>query len=161
MRAPSRWVWGLALLASACSYGGTPSPSASSAHAVVPATTVGNSILISGELELPAATAFGEPGFHEVLIASGEARSDLGETSGLRLVVSLRDASRPTQTCSEDHPLSGCATVDWSDDPGRPKVPPGGVFDNSVRVRLQTGPRTFYLSQSGELAGAPDPFVPG
>ncbi len=117
--------------------------------------------LAQGRLELPAANAFGEAGFHEVLTTTARVPEQLGATSGLRLVVSLSDASRPSQSCSQDHPLSGCATVDWSDDPSRPNVPAGGVFDNSVTVRLSSGPRTFYLSQSGALADHPDPFVPG
>lgn len=118
-------------------------------------------VLAAGTFELPAALAFGDPGFHEVLTATHTVPSDLGTTSGLRLVIALRDQSRPDVACGSEHPLSGCATVDWSDDPDRPNVPAGGVFDNSITLRLTEGPRTFFLSESGGLAGAPDPFVPG
>ncbi len=115
-------------------------------------------VVLAGKLSLPAAQAFGQPGFHEVLTASGSVPKD---AAGATLSISLRDATRPTQTCSADHPLSGCATVDWSDDPSRPNVPPNGVFVNSITVQLESGERTLYLSQSGTLADAPDPFVPG
>lgn len=74
--------------------------------------------------------------------------------AGQRIVVSLRDATRPGQTCSQDHPLSGCATVDWSEFPSI-------VFDNSLVVTLATGPRTFFLSETRGLADSPDAFVPG
>lgn len=116
--------------------------------------------MAAGQFRLPVANAFGEPGFHEVLAASHTLEADLGTTAGRMLVVELRDTSRPEQTCGSHHPLSGCATVDWSDALGRPKVPAGGVFDNSVTVELESGPRTFYLSESGALNDEPDRFDP-
>ncbi len=118
-------------------------------------------ILAIGEFELPAAQSFGEPGFHEVLTVTQSVPQDIGSTKGLRLVLALHDAGRPTQTCSREHPLSGCATVDWSDAEGRPKVPPGGVFDNQLTATLSSGKRSFFLSDSGDLNDGPDPFKPG
>jgi hypothetical protein len=112
-------------------------------------------VLAAGTLALPAANAFGEPGFHQVLAA--RARLPRRIPPGTRLVLSLRDASRPRMTCSSDHPLSGCATVDWSDDPSRPKVPASGVFLNE----LVAGGRTYFLSASGRLAARPDRYEPG
>ena len=79
----------------------------------------------------------------------------------MRIVVSLWDAGRPDQACSNDHPLSGCATVDWSDAEGRPNVPAGGVFDNSLELQLSDGARTFYLSERGLLAEEADVYDPG
>ena len=117
--------------------------------------------LAAGELDLPSAGGFGDPGFHEVVVTTQTLPADLGPAAGMTLVLTLRDAGRPEQTCSTHHPLSGCATVDWSDDPSRPKVPPGGVFDNSLTLQLETGARTLFLSGSGALTGAPDPFEPG
>lgn len=117
--------------------------------------------LAAGELRLPAATAFGAPGFHQVVTAAGRVPTGLRAPSRFRLVVSLRDASRPKQTCSSDHPLSGCATVDWADDPSRPKVPPGGVFQHTLTVRLGSGSRTFYLTPAGSLARQPNRYEPG
>lgn len=119
------------------------------------------SVLASGKLELPAAQAFGEPGFHELLGVEGEIPASVSGEEGTRIVLALRDAGRPEQTCDSEHPLSGCATVDWSDDESRPNVPPGGVFENSVRLDLESGERTFFLSESGGLALEPDPFKPG
>jgi len=116
--------------------------------------------LVSGQLSLPDAEAFGAPGFHEVLTVTDKLPDTLPSTAGKRLVFSLRDASRPGQTCFRDHPLSGCATVDWSDDPSRPKVPEGGVFVNSITLQLQTGPQSFFRA-SGRLADKPDSFTPG
>ena len=79
----------------------------------------------------------------------------------MRIVVALRDAGRPDQACSREHPLSGCATVDWSDAESRPKVPAGGVFENSLQLQLGAGVRTFYLSELGFLADKADTFDPG
>ena len=123
-------------------------------------TIVEAQALAAGELHLPAAGSFGEPGFHEVLTAAPDLPLVLGPTAGLRLVLRLRDAGRPGQTCSRDHPLSGCATVDWSDSASRPGVPPGGVFGNTLTLRLASGERTFFLSESGSLNDGPDPFMP-
>ena len=100
-------------------------------------------VLAAGEFLLPAASAFGESGFHEVLAARATLPAGLGATSGLRPVLALRDASRPQQTCGQQHPLSGCATVDWSDSETRAAVPPGGVFDNRIDLRTTSGPRTL------------------
>lgn len=106
----------------------------------------------TGSLAVPAAHAFGDPGFHQVVVARGVVAG-----SGARLSVSLRDASRPRQRCGFDHPLSGCATVDWSDDPLRPNTPRSGVFTNAVVV----AGRTLYLRPSGALSSRPEPFTPG
>ncbi len=112
-------------------------------------------MLASGTIRLPTAQAFGDPGFHQVVVVTG--RVDRPLSKGARLVVSLRDAGRRRIRCSSEHPLSGCATVDWSDDPSRPKVPAGGVFENSLTV----GPTKLYLSESGVLARRPDRYTPG
>ena len=80
--------------------------------------------------------------------------------AGASLVLVLRDASRPGQTCDRQHPLSGCATVDWSVFEGRPGVPPGGVFDNRIVIRRPSGERTLFLSEGGVLADAPDSYSP-
>ena len=127
-----------------------PAPGAAGLHA-----------LSSGILALPAAAAFGEPGFHEVLTAAGNLPADLGETVGMNLVLVLSDAGRPGQTCSTQHPLSGCATVDWSDAPGRPNVPPDGIFVNSLMIELASGSRTFFLTDSGTLSDVKNRFDPG
>ncbi|MFQ5408950.1 MAG: hypothetical protein ACE5FI_11105 [Anaerolineales bacterium] len=118
-------------------------------------------VLASGEFDLPAANAFGEPGFHAAYSFTHEIAVAAEVLSGKRLVVSLWDASRPDQVCGRDHPLSGCATVDWSDAEGRPNVPPGGVFDNSLTIEDAIGIQTFYLSESDVLADAPDRYDPG
>ena len=118
-------------------------------------------VLASGQIALPAAGAFGEPGFHEVLKAEGQLSADAGGPGGSRLVLKLRDLSRPSVTCDSPHPLSGCATVDWSDFPGRPGVPEGGAFENRITLPLTSGPRTYYLSESGRLRDTPEPYSPG
>lgn len=117
--------------------------------------------LAAGELRLAAAASFGEPGFHEVLIASHDLPPEVDTTAGLRLVLRLWDAGRSQQTCSRDHPLSGCATVDWSDFEGRPGVPPGGVFENSLTVQLASGPHTFFLTERDTLDDEPNEYAPG
>ncbi len=146
------------LLASACAPATSPA-----ANAFPSRLEIGGPVetLLSGTFAVPAANAFGDPGFHQVLSGSGVLPTTLPETQGRRLIVSLRDAGRPAETCSQQHPLSGCATVDWSDDPTRPNVPAGGVFLNRITVQLAGGSATFYLSQDGSLRNRPDPFTPG
>jgi len=117
--------------------------------------------IAAGEFDLPAANAFGEPGFHETVQLTHSIPSAIETSAGMRIVVSLWDAGRPDQTCSNDHPLSGCATVDWSDAEGRPNVPAGGVFENSLELQLSDGARTFYLSERGLLAEEADVYDPG
>ena len=117
--------------------------------------------ITAGEFDLPAANAFGEPGFHETIQLTHSIPLGLEPSAGMRIVVSLWDAGRPGQACSNDHPLSGCATVDWSDAEGRPNVPAGGVFDNSLELQLSDGARTFYLSERGLLADEADVYDPG
>ena len=142
----------------------TAGPFLATSQATPQATTpsIGSGIeLSSGELSLPAAGAFGEAGFHEVLTASTRLPDGIGVTSGLRLVLALWDTTRPTQSCDSQHPLSGCATVDWSDAVGRPKVPAGGVFDNRIVFSGGSGERVFFVSASGRLNDGPDRFQPG
>ena len=79
----------------------------------------------------------------------------------MRIIVALWDAGRPDQSCSRDHPLSGCATVDWSDSESRPKVPAGGVFDNRLKLQLEAGEQSFFLSEQGILADEADTYDPG
>lgn len=118
-------------------------------------------LLASGKFDIPAASSFVDSGFHKVLTASHTTTDTPASSAGQRLVVRLWDVQRPDVTCSREHPLSGCATVDWSDAPGRPNVPSTGVFENSVTLQLASGERTFYLSESGILADSPDRFGPG
>jgi len=96
-----------------------------------------------------------------VLTATHILPSNLGPMTGLRLVLKLWDAGRPERTCNREHPLSGCATVDWSDATGRPKVPLGGMFNNSITFQLATGVHSYFLSESGALNDKPDAFKPG
>ena len=121
---------------------------------------IGVAILAAGELELSSVNSQDEAGYHQVLTATDNLPSDLGPTAGSMLVIKLWDAGRPEQTCSEDHPISGCATVDWGDAIDRPSVPPGGVFDNSITFELATGEHSFFLSESGALNDEPDALEP-
>lgn len=134
---------------------------APAAAGATPAAAAPQPSVAAGELRLPAASAFGDPGFHQVLTASARVPAAVRSSARFRLVLSLRDAGRRGQTCSSEHPLSGCATVDWSDDPGRPSVPANGVFANSVTVRLASGTRTFFLTPTGSLSRQANPFEPG
>jgi hypothetical protein len=144
----------LALALMAC--GNTAGPTA-----LAPSAPTTGEVLAGGVFSLVEADAFGQPGFHEVVAVSATlpaaAPPDLGRT----LVIRLRDAGRPGQTCAQDHPVSGCATVDWSDSPDRPNVPRSGVFDNSLSLPLATGTTTLFLRANGALAASPEAFDPG
>ena len=110
-------------------------------------------LLAQGVLTVPAATSFDTPGFHETYELVLAVPADLGSTVGSRLVLALRDVSRPDQRCDREHPLSGCATVDWSDF--------GGVFDNRLTLSLGAGEQDFFLSESGSLMLVAEAFSPG
>lgn len=154
MRPTAPALLALALTATACSSAGGQDPETTASPPTTDATT-----LAAGEVSVPAAEAFGEPGFHEVIEIS--AAIPAGIPAGSTLTVRLRDAARPTQTCASEHPLSGCVTIDWSDFEDRPAVPAGGVFDNHLVVPLGSGSTTFFLSESGVLAPQPDAYSPG
>ena len=96
-----------------------------------------------------------------LVVVNASLPSDLGPTSGRKLVLTLRDSSRPDQTCSRQHPLSGCVTVDWSDAPGRPNVPPGGVFDNHLALPAGGAQSLLFLHEDGRLDTEPESFDPG
>lgn len=140
----------------------TPSPAAT----VSPATETSNPspigviILAAGELVLASVSSQQEPGYHQVLTATHNLPPDLGATAGFKLVLKLWDAGRPEGTCSSVHPISGCATVDWSDARSCPSVPPGGVFDNSITFEMATGVRVFFPSESGALNDESDVLEP-
>lgn len=156
-------VLGLALLAAACAGGDNRSavPTESSTDATVERDEPAPSALAAGTFRVPAAASFGDPGFHEPVLITSVLPEELDSTADRTIVLALRDVTRPQQDCSREHPLSGCATVDWSDHEDRPNVPPGGVFDNRITLQLASGPLTVFLSESGDLAAAPDSFQPG
>ena len=116
--------------------------------------------LASGSFLLLAAGAFGEPGFHEALRITAALPDTLGPTTGLTLVLELRDLSRPDVTCAAPHPTSGCATGDWDDFPGRPATPESGLFLNRLRVVAEGRARDFFLRKTLTLADDPEPGPP-
>ena len=144
----------------------TPTSTAAVAEAPAPTTTAAPAAsrepaptpILSGVFDLPAAAAIGDTGFHQVLTTMGTSPVDV--VAGGRLVVRLRDASQPNQECDRQHPLSGCATVDWSDFEERPGVPAGGVFDNRVSVGGSSEATVLFLSETGSLARVPDAYKP-
>jgi hypothetical protein len=111
--------------------------------------------VLEGTIDIPAASAFGDPGFHESVVLTGTVPEAAAEQPG-DLVVRLRDVDHPNQTCNRDHPLSGCVTIDWSDIEDRPRVPTGGVFGNHLNVVSTSGDVMLFLSEDRGLAGTPD-----
>ncbi len=152
-----------ALAAAGCGGGQSPDPTPDArvndetqARDPTPSDSSGLSsavVLAQGVLTVPAATSFDTAGFHERYELALAVPADLGSTVGSRLVLALRDVSRPDQRCDREHPLSGCATVDWSDF--------GGAFDNRLTLSLGAGERNFFLSESGSLMLVADAFSPG
>lgn len=80
---------------------------------------------------------------------------------GRTVVLALRNVSRPDQRCTQDHPLGGCVTVDWADDPSRPHVPRSGVFANTVAIRTAQGTELLHLHPAGTLDTRREPYTPG
>ena len=136
-----------------------PPDDSKSSPTAPPAGGDGEHVLLQGEIDLVAASAFGDPGFHEVLELTGTIPEAAAGMAG-ELLVRLVDIGRPDQECDREHPLSGCATVDWSDFEDRPGVPPGGVFDNHLNVVSTSGPVELFLSETDGLAQAPDSYSP-
>jgi hypothetical protein len=128
-----------------------------------PATPIGGRVPVAtGTRVILAAQSFTERGFHDGLTITTRLRVRGPLLRGpATVLLTLRDASRPRQTCTENHPLSGCVTVDWSDDPARPHVPPSGVFTNALTVQTARGSRTLYLHPAGTLTARAEPFAPG
>ena len=154
-------VVALALVVVACSGENLtiPTDDSRSTTTTSPAGGGGDFVLLEGKVELPAASAFGDPGFHEVLELTGTIPEAAAGMAG-ELSVRLVDIGRPDQECDREHPLSGCATVDWSDFEDRPGVPAGGVFDNHLNVVSTSGPLQLFLSETDGLAEAPDSYSP-
>lgn len=112
-------------------------------------------VIARGEISLPAATEIGSgPGFHERILRAHTVPDDLGPTQGRRLVVRLWDSSRPGITCSSEHPVSGCATVDWP-------LSAGDEFLNRVALVTPSGRRELHLRLDGSLSPDPQPPDPG
>ena len=149
------------MLAASCATTGTPETTVATTSPPPVSTVPGGDdvVVMSGSVEIPAAAAFGDPGFHQPLALSGRVSDSAAGLKG-QLLVRLVDAGRPDQVCDREHPLSGCATVDWSDFEDRPGVPPGGVFDNRLSIVLGSGPVDLFLSESGGLADVPDEYSP-
>ena len=154
-------VAALAMVAAACAATDSPSTTVATTSPSPLSTVPGGDdvVVMSGSVELPAAADFGDSGFHEPLTLSGTVPESAAGVAG-DIVVRLVDAGRPNQVCDREHPLSGCATVDWSDFEDRPGVPPGGVFDNRLSIVLGSGPVDVFLSESGGLADVPDQYSP-
>ncbi|MFQ5556969.1 MAG: hypothetical protein ACE5GB_05615 [Acidimicrobiales bacterium] len=152
----------VAMLAVACGGTGQVDRSSVPSEPTVREERSGGSevILLSGEVAVPGAQAFGAPGFHEPVVVSEVLPEGVPGEPGA-LVLRLRDVDRPGQTCDREHPLSGCVTVDWSDFDDRPGVPPGGVFDNHVTFGSGSGALALFLTESGALASMPDQYSPG
>ena len=113
-------------------------------------------VLAQGEVDLFFSTGPGSPNFNSAITQVHTVPVDLGPTAGQRLVLSLRDASRPDQFCDPTDPsgglFEGCAVVDWPF-PGRRGI-------NLVELALASGDRTFHLRMSDELSDDPEPEGP-
>ena len=135
--------------------GPAPAPGPGPTPGPGPAPSAGI-VLMSGTLRLPAALDRGDVGEHQEYIVNRRLPEDLEPTSGRTLVIELRDATRPALICTDDEPEAGCATVDWSAEPGLPGVPANGLFINRLEVELAFGAVEYYLSRTLRLAAVPD-----
>lgn len=120
-------------------------------------------VLASGQVEVEHWTQIGgtprnRPNLYSEFELVHQIPAEVGPTAGLTLVVALRDAGRPEQTCPHSAPNSGCVVVDWSpivelDDGTR-------QFDQTVTLDLDSGPRTFFLYSDLSLRPQRDSTVP-
>ena len=117
------------------------------------ATPVQGQVIASGQFELREGIQFKQFSFRHTVPLG------LGSTTGRQLAVRLRDVTQPDRTCEIDHPLSGCATIDWP-------LPEGTVplvdenFRNLVAVETANGLLEFHLRMDDGLSSQPEPVHP-
>jgi hypothetical protein len=88
-----------------------------------------------------------DPNLYTRLEVRGSIPAQPGATAGGTLVVSLRDADRPQQTCPSPSADSGCLVLDYS-----PILETEVTqFDLTVTVDLVIGRRTFFLWEDRTL----------
>jgi hypothetical protein len=133
----------LPLILSACGGSGKDAPAPSGSTGGAPQTT-GTSAAAGAEVR------FSVPAVRQKV-----------QGDGRTVALALRDAGRPDQRCTQDHPLGGCVTVDWADDPSRPHVPRSGVFANTVAVSTAKGTELLHLHPAGTLDRRSEPYTPG
>jgi hypothetical protein len=115
-------------------------------------------MVLGGTFAVPPAQTIFDPGFHQAVAIVRRLPENV-PVSGAKLILTLRDASRPGVVCRSDDPRDGCATIDWADVPDRPHTPLGGVFRNSVTVRLASGTVRLYLRRDGTLQRRSEPYT--
>ena len=131
------------LMLAACSDSDSPNVDSPTGPTMPPVGNGGASVTLGqGQIELSSSD------FNRLVVLNHTTPATLQATQGAVLTVSLFDSSRPGQTCAQDHPLSGCATVDWSD--------ANQVFDNRIAIPTTAGTRVYFLSETRLLADAPD-----
>jgi len=145
-----------ALAALAVLAGCGPAETLPTAPAPNPGGPVGGRVLARGSLPLAAADDPDDPAFHTIFVVDHQLPEDLGATQGRTLALALRDLTRPGMACVSEDRESGCATVDWSDEPSTPGTGPGGVLLNLLRAELASGLKELYLSRTFTLADVPD-----
>jgi hypothetical protein len=116
-------------------------------------------MVLGGAFAVPPARTIFDPGFHRPVAIVRRLPRERVPSSGAKVTLTLRDASRPGVVCRSDDPRDGCATIDWADVPDRPGTPLGGVFRNSVTVRLASGTVRLYLRRDGTLQRTPEPYT--
>lgn len=105
-------------------------------------------VIASGQFELREGIQFKQFTFHHTIPAG------LGSTAGRQMAIRLRDLTDPDRTCDADHPLSGCATVDYS------LELTGQIFRNLVAVQTTAGPAELHLRLDDTLSSQPEPARP-
>jgi hypothetical protein len=116
-------------------------------------------MVLGGAFAVPPARTIFDPGFHRAVAIVRRLPREGLPPSGVKVFLTLRDASRPGFVCRSDDPRDGCTTIDWTDVPDRPRTPLGGVFRNSVTVRLASGTVRLYLRRDGTLQRTPEPYT--
>lgn len=93
-----------------------------------------------------------DPNLYTEMRAQGTIPATVSGFSGRELVVSLRDAGRPQQTCTSDSPNSGCVVLDYS-----PIVATDVTqFDLTVTVDTTAGRQTYFLWRDFTLRSVRD-----
>ncbi|MFN0095493.1 MAG: hypothetical protein ACKVVT_12060 [Dehalococcoidia bacterium] len=154
-----RHVWiaavALGLLFAACDKetrtGGFPAAGGPGIVAPTLESTSGAFVIAQGAWDVPTAQYFDDPGFHFVVEAVHDVPVAARVDAGWKIVVALRVPER-RDACASPHPLSGCVTVDWADDPARPHVPASGLFDQTLRLVLNSGTHTLWLRPDGAIS---------
>ncbi|MCA9692117.1 MAG: hypothetical protein KC636_21115 [Myxococcales bacterium] len=113
-------------------------------------SSVAEATLVRGEFTIPAGAVV------DAFVFSAEGEPPPFSTVGADVIVRVLDLTHPerdqTSLCSGNHPLNGCATVDYGAF--------GDTYDNHLIVAGEGGPIALHLFKDRTIQFGPEPLPP-